>query len=182
MEWFAIIERIVSHIAWPIAAVLIVSQFGGELKNFIRRIKNANYNDVELDLKSEIQEIKYNAANAGVTIDYPNSILPDDSIKNIEAAPEWAVIKYWQEIENVIMELYAETSGAMTRQGPISHTISVLIENGTIDKSMADLVNKLRTMRNKIVHATESEITRGEALEWLGIYKSVRDRLAQKLK
>ena len=182
MEWFSIIERIIGHIAWPIAAVFIVSQFSDELKNFIRRIKNAKYKDVELDLESEIQEIKYDAENAGITINYPSSTFPDDSIKNIEAAPEWAFIKSWQEIENVIMDLYSQTSGAMIRQGPISHIISVLIENGTIDKSMADLVNKLRAIRNKIVHTTEPEITRGEALEWLGISKSVRDRLAQKIK
>lgn len=180
MEWLKIIERIIGHLAWPVAAFFIIRQFSDELRLFIKRIKNAKYNGVELDLSSEIEAIKTDAENAGVTISYPSSTFPTDSIQNIAAAPEWAFIKSWQEIENVLMHLYSSISNQEHR-GSIILVISSLVSEGIIDQSMATLIDKLRTVRNKIVHSSESEVTRGEALEWLGIAKSVNDRLLTKL-
>ncbi len=57
------------------------------------------------------------------------------------------------------------------------------LENkGIVHPEMAIVIRKLQSTRNLIVHDSESRITRGEALEWLGISKSVKDRLEQKLK
>ena len=58
--------------------------------------------------------------------------------------------------------------------------INTLIAEGVIDESMGNLIQKLRNVRNKIVHTADPDVTRGEALEWLGISKSVRNRLVQK--
>ncbi len=101
-------------------------------------------------------------------------------IRNIEAAPEWAFIQSWQDIENVIMQLHLKKHGALSPKGPISNIINTLVTDGVIDESMGNIIQKLKNVRNKIVHASEPEVTRGEALEWLGISKSVRDRLVQK--
>ncbi len=180
MEWFQIIERIIGHIAWPIAAFFIVAQFSDELKSFIRRIKNAKYKGVEIDLSNEIQSIKNDAELAGITIAYPSGSFPEDSIRNIDVAPEWAFIQSWQDIENVIFQIYAKKHGAPSSKGPISNVINTLVTDGVIDESMSNIIQKLKNVRNKIVHAVDPDVTRGEALEWLGISKSVRDRLVQK--
>lgn len=180
MEWFQIIERIIGHVAWPLAAYFIVGQFSDELKSFIRRIKNAKYKGVELDLGNEIQSIKDDAELAGVTITYPIGSFPEESIRNINAAPEWAFIQSWQDIENVIFQLYSKKHPVDSPRAPTGNVINTLIAEGVIDESMGNLIQKLRNVRNKIVHTADPDVTRGEALEWLGISKSVRNRLVQK--
>ena len=61
-------------------------------------------------------------------------------------------------------------------------TLSYLEGKGLIDAKMTMLIQKLQSTKNLIVHNSDSSITRGEALEWLGISKSIKDRLEQKLR
>ena len=183
MEILGVIEKTIGHIAWPLAVFLIFHQFSSEIKTFIKRIKNAKYKGVELDLENEIQNIKSNAESAGITILYPSSSFPEDSIRNIEIAPEWAFIKSWQEVENVLLSYYSKISGLKkTGRVSIRMTLSYLESKGLIDAEMTMLIQKLQSTRNLIVHNSDSNITRGEALEWLGISKSIKDRLEQKLR
>lgn len=181
MEFFSIIERIIGHLAWPFATYFVVTQFGEELRGFIRRIKNAKYKDIEINLENDIQKIKVEAESAGVTIAYSSIAFPEDSIRNIEVAPEWAFIKSWQEIDNVVQQLNSKYLGSEKLRGPTSLILSALFAQGIISQEMLHLIGSIQQVRNKIVHSSNSDVTRGEALEWLGISKSIKDRLAQKL-
>ncbi|MGJ8689724.1 MAG: hypothetical protein ACSHXZ_09410 [Gammaproteobacteria bacterium] len=179
-----ILERLVGHLAWPVAVFLIVREFSNEFKSFIRRIKNAKYKDVELNLTEEFQSIKNEAIDAGITIAYPPSAFPSENLKSIETAPEWTIIQSWQEIERVLSQLYSKSrreAGDKSKANP-NEMIAVLLDNGTIDPAMAGLINRINTLRNNIVHQHEFELTRGEAMEWMGISKSVKDRLSQRLR
>jgi hypothetical protein len=182
MESFEIIEKIVGHIAWPLVAILALHHFSDEFRSFIRRIQNAKFKNVELDLEKEIQDIKSDAVDAGITIAYDISTFPRDSIESIETAPEWAFIKSWQEIENTLQSYYNGISGLKTNRANIKTILNYLEDHNIIDVHMKMIIEKLRATRNLIVHNPDPSITRGEALEWLGIAKSVKDRLDQKLR
>lgn len=41
MAWFEIVEKIIGHIAWPLAAYLIVRQFSDEVKPLFKKLKTA---------------------------------------------------------------------------------------------------------------------------------------------
>lgn len=181
MEWFEILERIIGHIAWPLAAFLIVRQFSDEVKLLFKKVKTAKIKGVELDLSNEIQSIKNEAESAGITILYPTGSFPADSIKSIEAAPEWAFIQSWQEIDNVLLKIQSERYPDMRRSGSTIAVTEELYRDNLIDDALKNLLHKLRKVRNGLVHAEDPDITRGEALEWLGISKSVKDRLIQRL-
>ena len=176
------VEKVIGHIAWPIAAFFIVAQFKNEIRGFVRWIRTAKYKDVELNLGQEIQAVKQEAENAGITIFYPDTAFPAETVSSIEAEPEWAFIKSGQEIESVVTNLYRQTSGSYEKRESISAIIKFLTERDIIPEELADLVSKIQGVRNKIVHVSDSELTRGEALEWLGISKSVKDRLEQRFR
>ncbi len=116
MELLDFFEKITGHLAWPLVVFFIFRQFADEIRSFIKRIKNAKYKGVEFNLEKEMQEIKSDAESAGITIFYPQSSFPEDSIKNIEIAPEWAFIKSWQEIENVLIHYYSTVSGSKSEK------------------------------------------------------------------
>lgn len=59
--------------------------------------------------------------------------------------------------------------------------IDELLSSSLIDSEVGNLVLKMYRLRNEIVHAKNPEISRGEVLEWLGLSKSVHDRLEQQL-
>jgi hypothetical protein len=183
MELLGILEKLVGHIAWPLAIFFIVKQFSEEIKFFIRRIKNAKYKDVEINLEEEFQTIKDKAIDAGITVIYPRTTFSNENLQTIETVPEWAIIQSWQEIEKVISQLYSTTSQANINKNKahLNQMISVLLENEIVDQRMVDLINLIKVLRNEIVHQSGFELTRGEALEWMGISKSIMDRLNQRL-
>lgn len=57
MNGLEFLEKMASHLAWPIAALLIAHQFREEIRQFLRRIRNAKYGGVEVSLGQEIQQI-----------------------------------------------------------------------------------------------------------------------------
>lgn len=181
MAYLELLRDIIGHLAWPTAVIIIFFNFKGEISGFIGRIKNAKYKGVELNLEKQLEELKTDAEMAGVTILYPTQSFFDSNIDNIEHAPEWAFLKSWQEIENVIVGHYSKISGMKNSRVPFSKALSYIRTNGLIDSEMEMLINKLRHIRNLIVHSSGFSITRGEALEWLGISKSIKDRIEQKL-
>ncbi len=50
-----------------------------------------------------------------------------------------------------------------------------------IDSGLANLILKMYRLRNEIVHVSGIDLTKTEAMEWLGVSKSISDRLNQKL-
>ncbi len=181
MNWMEFTEKIVGHVSWPIAIFSTAVLFRSEIRGFVRRIRTAKYKDMELNLGHEIQSVKQEAEDAGITIYYPDAAFPPDTVSSIESEPEWAIIKSWQEIESVLTTLYRQATGSEEKRESIPEIINILAQKGMIQRDLADLVAKIREVRNKIVHVSDSELTRGEALEWLGISKSVKDRLEQRL-
>ena len=160
---------------------LIIVQFRSEIRSFVKRIKNEKYKDIEVNLEKEIKAIKSDAKNAGIQINYDDSTLSEDNLRNIRIAPEWAFIKSWQDIENNLLEYYSKVSGLKTKRVNTRKVLSYLEDKQVLDNEIIMLIQKLRSTRNRIVHNSDSSVTRGEALEWLGISKSVNNKLSQKL-
>ena len=182
MTWLQFVEQMTGHLAWPLAAFLISLQFKNELRQFIARIRNATFGGAELDLAAELQQVKQSAEGAGITTMYDPSAFSRDAMSALDAAPEWAFIKAWQDIERLLDRLYApHSSSAVTSKAPVRRKIGALLNAGVIDDALASVVTQLHDTRNRVVHESGHSVTRGEALEWLGISKSVADRLRQKV-
>lgn len=142
------------------------------------RIKKASYKGVEIDLEKEFQEVKREAEDIGITI-IPGDPFSDEAVRTYNEAPEWAFIKSWQETENLVLGAARTILPSQTRTSNITKIIEDLVKAGVIDAGMAELIRKMREIRNMIVHGGQAVVTRGEALEWLGISKSIRQRLKQ---
>jgi len=184
MNIYEFISSMIEHLAWPMTLIVIIKLSMPEIKNLLanNRILKAKYKGIEVSIEKDIQEIKQDAENAGVTIMYPINSLTTDGIQSLEAAPEWAFIQSWQEIEKIVGDHYKQVSGMVFSNVPFLKALAYLEKNNFIDNEMAMLIGKIRNIRNKIVHGKDAHVTKGEAIEWLGISKSIRDRLIQKLK
>lgn len=178
MKFIELIVALVGHLAWPVAIVVIIRSFKRELTSLISRIKKASYKGIEIDLEKEFQEVKKEAEDLGITINRGDPF-SDESFRTYDEAPEWAFIKSWQETESLVLSAVSTLRQGRLRTSDFNEALSALVGANIINNDMASLIGKLREIRNKIVHGGESTVTRGEALEWLGISKSIRQRLQQ---
>ena len=181
MAYVESIEKIIGHVAWPMVFIFIFLFLRKEISLLLSRITKAKYKDLEIDLRKTMGEIRNEAENLGITIAYPESYFPKESIENLKDSPEWAFIKSWQEIEDVLSPLVGVGSQGEVRRRSVNAALDELLSKKLIEPEMAAIVQKVRGVRNKIVHSPEAEasVTRGEALEWLGISRSICDRLRQ---
>ncbi len=177
MEFLKIIAQIIGHIAWPVALILIAYGFKKEISLLLGRIKQARYKGVELDLETEFKEVKQEAYDAEITVLYPESSFSKEYFDAINEAPEWVFIKSWQEIEQLIIEAQEQIPELSTKTKSISRTLSSLVEYSVITKELGILIKNMYEIRNKIVHSYNAEFTRGELIEWLGLARSLKDRL-----
>lgn len=183
MEFLKLLTELIGHLAWPVATVVVALSFKSEISRFLQRVKNAKYMGVELDLEKEFAELKAEATDAGVTIFYPQSSFDKETIDGLENAPELALIRSWQEIENVVISYYGTVSGLKEKEGRfnLSKALKYLRDSGTINAELEMLIQKLRQTRNMVVHSSDVSFSRAEAIDWLGISKSVLERLKQKI-
>ena len=178
--WMSRFKTPLFFCAWPLAAFFIFRQFSDEIRALLRRIKNAKYKGVEIDFEKELLETKNEADSAGVTIDYSQSEFPDDSIKNIDAAPEWIFIKSWQEIENILLSYYTNVSGLKSERIDVHKVLRFLEDRSLINANMAMLIQKLHYKKlDSSQFRLQYHSRRSSRV--LGIAKSVKDRLKQKL-
>lgn len=175
-EELRIAVDLVEHLAWPVVIGGTLIYLRKDLVAILKRVKKAKIGEVEIDLAEEIEEVKNDALNMGITIAYPSSTFSKSDIEMIEHAPEWAFLQSWQKIENLLI-----SRSIGNRRQPTVETINELANSNAIPSNLAELILKMYRLRNKIVHGGNVVLTKGEALEWLGVAKSVNDRLSQKL-
>jgi len=189
IEYFEIIEKLIGHLAWPVAIYFIFYKFKSDVSTFLKRINRAKIKGLEVNLEQGLNEIKTEVSEAGITIAYPQSSFSKETISNIEVAPEWAFIMSWQEIENLLLKYYEGKKVGdkyySTRNknyiDSINWILQDLFKKGIISDSLLSVIQNLKDMRNMVVHKTNPDVTKGEALEWLGISRSVKNRLSQRL-
>lgn len=181
MEILKILEQIIGHLAWPVVALIIASRFQKEISALLGRVKRATYKGVELDLESAFKEVKNEAQDAGITIMYPASSFAKENFEAMNQAPEWIFIKSWQEMEQLLISAHERKIGKLVKSRSISMIIKALIDHSILNSEMGMLVKKMFEIRNKIVHMPDAQLTRGELLEWLGLSRSITDRLSQQL-
>ena len=181
MEYLKILVQVIGHIAWPIVVLTIAIYFKKEVSALLRRVTRAKYKGVELDLENAFQEVKTEAIDAGITVAYPASSFSQENFDTLKQAPELVFIKSWQEIENLLTDAYKRKVDKGAKTPPISLVIVALVEHSVLGSDMASIIGRMYEIRNNIVHSTDFEITRGELLEWLGLSRSITDRLTQQL-
>ena len=181
MEYLKIISDIIGHIAWPIIFLLVVRELKGELRNLLRRVKNAKYKGVEINLSRELEETKTAVQVAGIDIYSAVGSLPIAEVKEASESPEWALIKSSREIGKLIEDLYKKYNGVLSDPGGEAEALQSLVKDGHLKSEMRMAIVKLKSVRNKIVHSKNVSATKGEALEWLDLSNKVIGKLKSQL-
>lgn len=157
-------SKLIEHLAWPIAVIILAIHFKDNFSELINNLKRFKYGSLEAEFRELLDspEAKARASDQVQDMDTVRAIA--------EISPNAAIPYAWSEFEKVVINFISHRQGFKDEGiGPrIGPNIQILLEEGVISRSDADLANRLRRLRNEITHHIHSkeQITKQSAIEY----------------
>lgn len=157
----------------------------------LSRLTRLKYKDLDADFGSAVRELEEEAQKIDISPALPPSksetpiIGSFDRLAEAERLiaefPEPAVARAWQSVEDALLEVATRlgvVGGANVRAMPLSIT-AALVSGGHIDQSTAELLGRMRKLRNLAVHGGGLPISSDEAKEFVALARGIAERLTE---
>jgi hypothetical protein len=177
------IEKIVGHVAWPLATIgILLIAHRVSILTALKSLKVAPTGGLELqfrEAREQAEVAKLPVAEATLTADDQQGKF----LRMAEDFPQAAIMQKWIELEKEIVEL--ATNYAQTRIAPsarpmlLRDALQDLRIHEVLDPATQEVIERLRRIRNDVVHARKEAVTPGEALEFRELANAVVDQLRQ---
>lgn len=159
MDVLSFIAEIVKALAWPVAAVVLITLLRTEIKALLPLLKKLKAGPVEAEFDREVKELKTTAEAQLPAGLQPQTISPQRQklLQLAEINPRSAVIEAWQGVEFVARRfLQAQELSLSERdvQSPVA-LLRGLNRHEVLTRDEVALFNNLRNLRNEAVHLTE---------------------------
>ena len=188
MSQLEFVAAVITATAWPVTVIVLAVLFRHPLGRVIATVSRFKMKDVELEFKRELQAIA-----AAV----PDAPLPDDATPQAEAAipavpqevkavsevsPRAAIPLAWAELESELRQAVFRTAkGAVDVPLHGFHKrIYALRAKGMLDADTAESIDRLRELRNRVVHGDLSVSALSESDAWR--YAELAQRVAARLR
>lgn len=167
---------LVSALAWPLAFVWFVQKYGNDVKELILRLSKVKFGNAEAEFYLGLK-VAEELANETLVVEASKDI-PKESTefskrmaqleRIADVSPRAAIMESWLLIEEAAGKAGFVQKAAVPRINSLLF-IEWLVREGKIDKSTANLVNRMRMLRNKASHLRDFELTKDEAERYLKI-------------
>lgn len=175
MDTLTFISSIVASLAWPLAAVVLALLFRRSIERLLERMTAAKVPGFEAEFEKKLKEAEKEA-------DAANLPPPPDAAASLDGRPPTSrVFESWLELETTLNELYCRRRGATpSKYSDIREFLYSLGAEGKLPRESISIFNKLRTIRNQVVHAKADgpELTPAQAEE----FSLLTARLIEQLK
>lgn len=187
MSWLEFIEKVISHVTWPGAAIAILLILRRHLSGIFVALKSLKLpGGVELELYDRFKELREQAEAAKLPIPETATQVDDEDRKFLRMAEDYppaAIMQTWIELEKAIADTSAAyarpTHTATSRPRLLRDGLRDLREREVLDAATLEVIERLRRIRNDVVHAKKEAVTPGEALEFQELAKAVTRRLQE---
>jgi len=182
MDWKQFIAEIISSLAWPLIAIILIYIFRSEIGELFKRLGIIKYKDVELDFEKFEQQKQYLRKDMPKErrpkkekIEIPNpmlSSLENQIFDTVEREPLAAILLSWSGIEYALVNAVNRLENLqepLATYGSPTHTIDMLSRYGGLPSIYAELLEEMRIIRFKVSykHDPMREITRDQALSYV---------------
>src|SRR5574340_611456 len=161
----------VDSLAWPAAALAIVTILRKPLRDLLPLLQKLKYKDLELEFGRRLLEVQ-----AEVTAQLPaqteraiGEIEDSVAVRLAPVSPMAAILEAWRGVESAILEA-AHSLGKPffdDRSPVLVSAIRALEESGQLLRAQADILDDLRQLRNEAAHAPEFSIPVSDALDYV---------------
>jgi uncharacterized protein YutE (UPF0331/DUF86 family) len=178
LDWRTFIANIIDSLAWPAVVLFLVLLLRNQLAGLISRLLSLKWGGVEVSFKEILEEAR--EITEEIREEAPPKVAPpqpeDDTLMHLARThPRLAVLDAYSLIEQVIK---ANADKLPHRKGTKTY-MSLLRRKGLLNDDAYLLFDKLRQIRNAVVHGYPS-ITEDEAAEYVGQARFLRNLLAER--
>lgn len=187
MDWKQFIAQVVSSTAWPALVIIILLLFKRELAKIVQRLAHLKFKDLELEFDKVKQQAEELHKDMPEELPAPKSLiftsLEDQVLDAVERAPSAAILLAWSGLETAMASAMARL--AISPEPPSyrspMHNIEMLSKYGGLPKSQANLLQEMRTLRNKVAHEKDAmlSITQDQALNYANVAIDMIQHLEQ---
>lgn len=165
--------KFIEIIIWPVVVLILSFKLREPIKSLLPFIDNIKYKGVEVKLKTELNTIKEDAAEAG--IETKSTVSENTDIyKLIEISPSLAIIESWKQLEETARNKVEEIAPKNSKFKDINRrAISYLEYTGALTPQTAKAIRELNTLRNKVSHSSKIEISKEDAIEYSSLANAI---------
>ena len=183
MDWLTFISNLIDSLAWPVAIALIVWWLKDHIGRLLRFTKKFRYGDLEIEFEQQLaalkQDVEHQRRIHPVEKRIEDTEVTDYLRSTAEVSPRAALVEAW-----VGLELTAVTSARMLdlipseKTAPFHKVIQALHRAEVIGSKDAEILNRLRTLRNEALHSPVFDISKKEVEEFIELTRDQADLIA----
>ena len=188
MDWKSFTAAVVEDVAWPLAVVTILLLFRVELLKLIPQLQKLKFKDLELEFAKQLSAA---AAEAGLSPplsaeEEPTEDRPmlrrggvDHYVEALAAvSPRAAILESWVAFEVLAQRALEKMVGGPTpRPLQISEVFDLLRKGNVISTAEQRALERLRELRNLVVHGPDVMLTRERTIEYVTVLNKIADRI-----
>jgi hypothetical protein len=181
MDWLTFSVELTKALIWPLFVVVILIVMRKPLSELIPYLKKLKLGELEAEFEKTVRQIK-DSMDEEIMLENGEKASPlspaevKRMFKLAEIAPNAAVLEAWKKLELEAKQLIAR------RGYELDYDISTpyLLIEGILEKARlielkkVKVFRELRSLRNRIAHAADFEISINQAKEYVGLTNSLR--------
>jgi hypothetical protein len=193
MDWLTFISKVVEATAWPVVACICFFVLKDQLLRLFPFLRRLKYKEFEAEFGEGVREVSEKlTANAAIQSapTSPEAIAASESTRDhfvrlAEAAPRAAVLEAWLQVEHAAQRLIR--SHGLAERRPLRMVGPTIIRE-YLDKTNAvtpeqrESFNRLRQLRNKVVHFAEVSLPLDEVIEYIDLALSLAGQFDDAIK
>jgi hypothetical protein len=178
MDWLTFISSMVDHLAWPVVVVGLLWFLFRNLDYIAQKLESIKFKDVEFNFRKDVQELKDKAESLNVTVFYPAERLQPLAARSRNDRD--TVIETGDAIRSLLFE-WADAQPGFSETSPTA-ILEKMRQEHIINDDLFHLARRVLNIRNKAVHAPTVALSAEDLAEFMGVSKSVQDRISAAVK
>lgn len=184
MDWLTFITKVVEATAWPVVACICFFALKEQLLRLFPFLRRLKYKEFEAEFGEGLREVNEKLIGNVRPVTFttlPEAIATTESsrdhfIRLAEVAPRAAILEAWLQIEHAAQRLIRSHGVAERRPlrmvGP-AIILDCLDKTSVVTPEQRESFNKLRQLRNKVVHFAEISLPLDEVIEYIDLALSL---------
>jgi len=164
MDWLTFASNIISALAWPVAAIVLVILLRRQILSLLPFVKRLKAGPIEAEFEREVKELKASVAEAvpaAALLPSPEPDTKDALLRLAETHPRAAILEAWLGVEGAALAAL-ERKGMSTESSKGRSPIllaTLLAKSELLAQGQLNIFQELRSLRNQAVHVGAFEPT-----------------------
>jgi hypothetical protein len=179
MDFLEFIASLVDSLAWPVFLGLVLWFSRDYLLELLPQLTRIKYKDFEAEFSRDLERIKETSDYQQIEAS-PLAERETELLSLAELAPNAAVLEAWREVERTAKQLLNREGHAPDYAigAPYRLMERLLEKTQLLPQKDIKVFRELRTLRNKVAHAENYDISAGQAAEYVKLAMFLAGRMA----